>query len=348
MAKLRVGVIGLGMGKGHVKGFQSHPDCEVVAAADTDPARLNDRCNELNVKQRYTDAQEMLDKEQLDIVSVATPNKFHKPLTLAAFKKGCHVLCEKPMAMNAAEAREMIAASKKAGKRLMINFSYRFTDQSWALKKQVESGILGDVYFARTVWHRRRGMPGFGGWFGTKALSGGGPLIDLGVHRLDLALWLMNYPKPTWVMGNAFDFIATERAKREKKTFDCEDMAVGMIRFENGATVSIEASWAANIAEKELMETRLYGKKGGLVQRNVGEGYNFEAELYVERDGAQYDMKLHPPVPDAPNPMRHFADSILKDAPHVATGEEGLIVMELLDAIYKSAGTGKPVQIKGK
>ena len=205
--KLRCGVIGVGMGKGHIKGYQSHPDAEVVAVADTDPVRLQAAADELQVPQRYTDARRMLRRENLDIVSIATPNKFHLPLALAAFDAGCHVLCEKPMALNAAEGRRMIAAAKKARRRLMINFSYRFTEQAAALKQQVDSGILGDVYFGRTVWHRRRGIPRFGGWFGIKKLSGGGPLIDLGVHRLDLALWLMGYPKPQWVMGGTLSLI---------------------------------------------------------------------------------------------------------------------------------------------
>ena len=348
MKKLRCGVIGLGMGKGHIRGYQSHPNAEVVAIADQSVERLEACGNEFNVPSRYESAEEMLEKEELDVVSVVTPNKFHKPLTLAAFKAGCHVLCEKPMAMSADEGREMLAAAKKARKRLMINFSYRFTEQSWALKKQVDSGILGEVYFARTIWHRRRGMPGFGGWFGTKALAGGGPLIDLGVHRIDLALWLMGYPKPTWIMGGAWNPIATEIAKREKKTFDVEDLAAGMVKFDNGAVLSVEASWAANIAEREMMETRLFGTKAGLVQRNRNEGYEFEAELYMERDGAQFDMKLHPPVPAAQSSYFHFIDCITKDVPHLATGEEGLIVMEILDSIYKSAQTGAPIQVGGK
>ncbi|MFA6568485.1 MAG: Gfo/Idh/MocA family oxidoreductase [Victivallales bacterium] len=347
MKKLRVGVIGLGMGFGHVNGYRTHADAEVVAVADSDPKRLEEKGGkELKVPALYTSAEEMLKKENLDVVSIVTPNKFHKPLTIAAFKAGCHVLCEKPMAMNAKEAREMLAASKKAKKRLMINFSYRFSEQSYAMKKQVESGILGDIYYARTQWLRRRGMPGFGGWFGQKALAGGGPLIDLGVHRLDLALWLMNYPKPSWVMGNTYNHIATEIAKREKKTFDVEDMAAGFIKFKNGASLSIEASWAGNIKDREFMSTQLLGTKGGLHQHNTNETYTFDCEFYVERDGCQYDMKLHPPVPQARNSMYHFIDSIVNDTPHIATGEEGLIVMELLDAIYKSAAEGCPVKIK--
>ena len=239
----------------------------------------------------------------------------------------------------------MLAAAKKAGKRLMINFSYRFTEQSMALKAQVDAGILGDVYFGRTVWHRRRGMPKFGGWFGQKALSGGGPLIDLGVHRLDLALWLMGYPKPVWVMGSTYNPIASAQAAKENKVFDVEDLAVGMIKFDNGATLEVEASWAANIKESELMETRLLGTRAGLVQRNLEETYKFEAELYLEREGVHFDMKVHPPYPPVTSSMNHLVESILTDRPHLADGSEGLLVMEILDALYRSAAEGRPIQI---
>jgi len=345
MKKLRVGVIGLGMGSSHVSGYKEHPQADVVAIADPDEKRLKEKGDSFGITARYTSAEEMLKKEKLDVVSIAVPNKLHKPLTLAAFKAGCHVLCEKPMAMNADEARKMLAASKKAKKRLMINFSFRFREQSYAMKKAVESGILGDIYYARTLWLRRRGLPGFGGWFGQKALSGGGPLIDLGVHRLDLALWLMDYPKPTWVMGSTYNHIASAIAKKEKKAFDVEDIAMAMIKFENGATLELEASWAGNIKEREHMATRLLGTKAGLLQHNIGDGYDFEAEIYIEQAGCQYDMKLHPPVPAAKGSMYHFIDSIVNNTPHIATGEEGLIVMKLLDAIYGSAATGKPVKI---
>lgn len=346
MEALRVGVIGLGMGRHHIGGYQGHPGAQVVAAADMDEKRLAEICDKYNVPNRYTSAEEMLEKERLDVVSVATPNKFHKAFSVAALQAGCHVLCEKPMAMSAAEGREMLAAASQAGKRLMINFSYRFSEQSTALKQQVDAGILGEVYFARTVWHRRRGLPGFGGWFGQKALSGGGPLIDLGVHRLDLALWLMGYPKPVWVLGSTYNPIGAELAAKQGKQFDVEDLAVGLVKFANGATLVVEASWAANIKESEFMETRLYGTKAGLVQRNLDETYKFEAEIFLEKDGAHFDMKLHPPLPGTTTPYYHFIDAILNDRPHTATGEEGLLVMEILDALYRSAAEGGPVEIK--
>jgi len=345
MKKLRIGIIGLGMGGAHADHYLTHPAAEIAAIADPDTNRLNKTGEKHRAAARYTDGMAMLKKEKLDVVSVATPNKFHMPYTLAALRAGAHVLCEKPMAMNAAEARKMLAAARQARRKLMINFSFRFTPQSWALKKQADTGILGNIYFARSVWHRRRGLPGFGGWFGQKALAGGGPLIDLGVHRLDLALWLMGHPKPVWVMAGAYNPIGARLAREQKKKFDVEDLAAGMIRFSNGATLILEASWAANIRERELMETRLLGDKGGLVQRNIGEGYEFEAELYVEREGCQFDMKLHPPVPDAKSAMAHFLDSIVSNKPHTATGEEGLVVMELLDALYASAKTGRPLKI---
>ncbi|MGG1945342.1 Gfo/Idh/MocA family oxidoreductase [Trinickia sp. NRRL B-1857] len=344
--RLRVGVIGLGIGRKHIEGWREHPDVDVVAIADPDTKRLAERGEAFGIDARYTSAQEMLATEKLDVVSVCTPNKFHRELTLAAFEAGCHVLCEKPMAMNAEEAREMLRAADRAGKRLMINFSYRFSAQSRALKAQVDAGLFGDFYFGRTVWHRRRGLPGFGGWFGTKALAGGGPLIDLGVHRLDLALWLMGYPKPVWVLGSTYDPIGRELAARTGKTFDVEDLAATLIKFDNGATLVLEASWATNIQEAELMETRLLGTRAGLLQKNLNEGYTFDAQVFMEQNGAQFDMRVSP-ASTAHSAMYDYAEAILTERPHPATGEEGLIVMEILDAIYASAALGEPIRLEG-
>ncbi len=345
MKKLRCAVIGLGMGHGHVLGYREHPDCEVVAVADTDQAKLDKYVAEHKIPQGFTDVDAMLKTAKPDLVSIAVPNKFHKPLTLAALAAGCHVLCEKPMAMNAAEALEMEAAAEKAGRRLAVNFSSRFSPQAFAMKKLVDDGLLGEVYFARSVWQRRRGMPGFGGWFGTKALAGGGPLIDLGVHRLDLALWLMGYPEPEWVIGSAYNKIAGPIAKREKKSFDVEDFACGMIKFKNGATLELEASWAGNIKPNEMMSTRLLGTKGGLYQFNPNGDYEFQLEAYVERNGCQYDMTLHPPVPASRSSYYGFADAIQHNTPFEVTPHQGVLVMKLLDAIYESAATGNPVKV---
>lgn len=347
MKPLRVGVIGLHMGEHHIMGYQKHPQAHVAAICDINPQRLAKIADQYQVTGRYTSAEEMMVREELDIVSVATPNKFHKPQTIMALEKGCHVLCEKPMALNAAEAEEMLAVARRVDCRIMIDFSWRFTPASWALKQFVDSGELGEAYFGRTVWHRRRGIPTYRDFKrGQKASEGGGPMVDLGVHRIDLALWFMGFPKPAWVMGGAYQPIGAAMAKREGWVYDVEDMASGFVRFENGATLVVESSWAANIAENELMVTQILGTKAGIVQRNINEGYEFEAQIYFERDGVQYDMQPHPGLAGtAPNAMVHFVDAILNDKPHLAPGEEGLLVSKILDAIYKSAETGEPVRL---
>ncbi len=340
---LRTGVIGLGMGRNHARWFAAHPDAELVALADLDAQRLNSFGDEMGVKDRYESAEEMLENANLDIVGIATPNSLHKPLTIKAFECGCNVFCEKPMAMNSGEAREMIEAGNAAGKRLMINFSFRFRDESAAMKRVVEEGTLGDVYFARAQWLRRRFMPGFGGWFGKKQLSGGGPLIDLGVHRLDLALWLMGYPKPKWVLGRTYDPIASRLAAEQGKEFDVEDLAAAMIAFDNGASLHLAASWASHIAHDDDMSVELFGTKSGLSERIVSGKAGMK--VFTEHAGALYDLELHRTLEPSPTPGGYFVEAVRDDKPHMATGDEGLIIMELLDAIYESAETGEPVQI---
>jgi predicted dehydrogenase len=331
--RLRVGVVGLGIGRMHIEGWREHAQVEVVAIADADAQRLAEIGDKFGITGRHSSAAAMLEAHTLDAVSICTPNKFHR------------VLCEKPMAMNATEGREMLEAAQRAGRRLMINFSYRFSAQSRALKAQVDAGVFGEFYFGRSVWHRRRGMPGFGGWFGSKALAGGGPLIDLGVHRLDLALWLMGYPKPTWVMGSTYDPIARAAAAQAGKAFDVEDLAAAFIRFDNGASLVLEASWAAHIGEAELMETRLLGTRAGLLQKNLDEGYRFDAQIFTDQHGTPMDLRVHPDTASAPSAMHDFAQAILTDTPHPAGADEGLRVMEILDAIYASAASGAPVSL---
>lgn len=346
MKKLRMGVVGLGMGRGHARGYLSHPGADLVALCDMDGERLAREAGEMGVKQTYGEAIDMFERADLDAVSIAVPNKLHAPLTIAALKRGLHVLCEKPMARTAREAERMLEAARAAKKNLMINFSFRFSDMSYALKEQVDAGVVGDIYFGRSVWHRRRGMPKFGGWFGIKEMSGGGPLIDLGVHRLDLALWLMGYPEPVAVSGSTYDPLARALADREGASFDVEDLACGLVKFANGATLILEASWALNINENEHMVTSLYGTRGGLVQRNVGGGYEFEAELYTAEGESHFTKKLDRRTQRAPSSYGEFIDSILEKREPIASGEHGLKVMKILDGIYKSASTGKEVRYR--
>jgi predicted dehydrogenase len=342
---IKVAVIGLGMGRQHAAGYATHPEAKIVALCDADGSRLEEAGKAFGVRSLYGDWRLMLEREKPDVVSVATPNHLHKEMTCAALEAGAHVLCEKPMAMNAVEAMEMrdLAADRK--KRLMIHFSYRFHPTSAALKAYVDQGALGDVYAARTAWHRRRGLPPLGNWFCRKSLSGGGPLIDLGVHRIDLALWLMGYPEPTLVVGGAYGFLAGELAREAGKPYDVEDMATGLVRFGNGATLQVEASWTVHRPEAELMETWLYGKKGGLVQRNVGGEYRFEALLFTRENGCNVDKRISDANDPVPAAQHHFIESILRGTPHMATADEGVKVMRILDGFYESARTGAAVAL---
>jgi len=347
---LNTAVIGLGMGRGHLSDYAANPRAHPVAVCDIDTSRLKAMAEQHSIPQErcYTDYRKLLaGAKGLDLhaVSVALPNTLHAPVTIAALKAGLHVLCEKPMAMNAAQARRMLAAARKARRTLMINFSFRFQPASMALKRFVDDGRIGQVYYGRTVWHRRRGLPGFGGWFGTKALSGGGPIIDLGVHRMDLAMWLMGSPRPVTVTASTYNVIGARLAKEQRKTFDVEDLGAALVRFDNGATLILEASWAGFSEKREDMVTQLWGTKGGVIQRNVGEGYEFEARAYTEEAGALWERKLQQPVGRTPSACGEFVDAVLTGRRPIAPGEHGLDVQLILDAIYKSAATGREVRI---
>lgn len=355
--KLRAGVIGLGMGCNHVSGYREHPEIELVAVADIDSVRLEERGRkQLSVMNCYSTAAEMLKKEKLDIVSVAVPNVSHKDLTIAALNAGANVLCEKPMAMNAKEAEEMLAVAKKKKRKLGINFSYRFAPQSKAMKELVDGGSLGDIYYAHSTWFRRRGIPGLGmgnfnspgaagRWFFDKKFSGGGPLIDLGVHRLDFALWMMGYPEPEWVLGSTYSQLGPDIAKKTGDKYTVEDLACAMIKFKNGATLNLEASWASNVKENEIMSTRLLGDKGGVFQYNLNEGYTFAIDYSYELNGIQYDAQPHNPIQNCRSSYYTFADAVVNGKPFLVAPEEGITVMRILDAIYVSAKKGAPVKM---
>ena len=350
LSHVNVAVIGLGMGGAHLKGYSEHPGCTISAICDTDKDRLVRKAAEfkLDAARCFTSVDALLRAARdlrLDAVSVVLPNAFHAPVTIRALRAGLHVLGEKPMAMTSAQARQMIAAARKARRTLGINLSFRFTPQSRALKDIVDSGRLGRVYYAHTRWWRQRGLPGFGGWFGTKALSGGGPMIDLGVHRMDLAMWLMGGPQPVAVSAAIYDPIGSRLAKAERKKFDVEDLGAAFVRFEGGATLSLEASWAGFMGKNEDMVTEVLGTTGGIVQRNVGEGYDFEARVFSEEGGSLTETLVKRRLAAAPSPYADFIDALLEGRPTLATAEDGLKVQQVLDAIYRSASLGKEVRI---
>lgn len=349
--RVRVAVIGLGMGRLHAKSTLDNPEAEIVGLADLDENRLTEFKDRLPADRLFTDYKRMLEKAKPDLAIVALPNFLHLPVTVDCLEAGADVVCEKPMALHVGEAQKMRESAMNAGKHLGINFSYRFSREARALKELAEQGVLGEAYHAYTCWTRRNGIPGFGSWFGQKALSGGGPLIDLGVHRIDFALWLMGNPSPKKVFAVTHSRIGKPRAKEQGKKFDVEDLACGMVTFKNGASMLIEVSWAGMQESHERMLTRVTGTRGALVQgwtdAGGGWGKNLAFAKYVFMEG---DREIEGDIYTGgwENPRDSIAEFIhaaKNGLPFPTTPEEGIAVQQILDGLYESAETGAEVDV---
>jgi len=346
MEKVRVGIVGLGIGRiSHLDQFKKDPRAVVQAICDQSTDLLTKIASEFDIPQSFTNYEEFIEKAEIDAVVLAVPNFLHKSMTLAALDRGLHVLCEKPMAMDAAEAAEMREKVRATGRKFMINFNQRFRAEHQYFKRLIESGKLGEVYYGSVGWRRMRGMPGFGGWFGQKKMSGGGPLIDLGVHILDLARWLIGNPKAVTVSASTFAHIGKTLAREQKKEFDVEDMASALLRFDNGSTLVLEASWALNFEEREKVYVELSGTKGGL--SNITYDYKDSMTcIFREESGAM--VKTVPlKYPKAfENSQEHFISCILNDKEPDAGAADGVEIMRILDAIYESARIGREVELR--
>jgi len=343
--ELKVGIVGLVMGKNHIDGYLTNPKAKVQAICDINPEGLKTIGNQYGIEARYTSYEEMFANEELDIVSIATPNRLHKDMTILALEKGIHVLCEKPIGMNSEEAIAMQRKAEETGKRLMINYSYRFLPSSVAIKQRIDDGLVGDIYSASCHWLRDiNGFSQFGEWFAKKSVSGGGALIDIGVHFLDKILWLLDFPELDSVLATTHDHICQKVAKERGQVYDVEDTVEAMIRFKNNTSFMFQVSWAANIAENNLIEYRLLGTKEGILEQNINQGYTFQAKTFHESKGVSYTLDInHVNQKICPTSMSYFVDAILNDKPHMATGTEAITVMKLIEAIYKSAETGKQI-----
>lgn len=335
---IKVGIVGTGgISRLHANGYKKCPDVEIKAISDISEAHSKRFAEDYGIKNIYTDYKEMLKDDEIEAISICTPNALHAPVAIAAFEAGKHVICEKPISTNAEDARAMVAAGKKSGKIFMMGFNNRFRGDTQLLKKCIENGDLGEIYYAKTGWLRRKGIPGMGGWFTTKALSGGGPLIDLGVHVLDLTLWLMGNPKPVYVVGSSYAKFGPEIAKQKGGTFDVEDLATGMVKLENGATIFVETSWHSHV-EKERIYSQLIGTKGGAELDPL--------RIYTDVNGNSADVLLqHPSVSGHEMEIIHFIECIKENKTPIAIGEHGLHIQLILDAIYESTVTGKGVEI---
>ena len=352
--KLKVGLIGLGgiMRNSHMVRYKKADDVEIVAICDILPEKIASFKEKFNMPDMpsFIDYKELLEVEGLDYVDICTPNYMHSVIAVDALKKGINVFCEKPDAVSVEEALKMKAAAEESGKHLMVMRNNRYRKTAKYLKQYIADGKMGDIYCGRCGWQRRRGIPGKGGWFTTKEQSGGGPLIDLGVHMIDLAIWLMGNPTPVAVSGCTYTKFADSDIsdsvnssfgdKKADGIFDVEDLAMGFIKFDNGACLQIEFSWASNVA-KESVFVELRGDKAG------AEFKDGSLKIYTEEAGELKDI-----LPDViddnhihSDNLAHFADVLLNDVEPDFTPVQGVNMIKILEAMYKSAETGMEVRL---
>ena len=350
--KLRVACIGAGsIAAAHLTEYAKMKDVEIVGLADPMPETMHQKAKNFNVplENCFTDYNEMLKKLAPDAVSVCSPNYAHAPNTIAALRAGAHVIVEKPMAMNAAEGQKMIDAARKHGRKLVIGFQWRFDGRSAFLRQAADDGVFGKVLYAKVQALRRRGIPNWG-VFGRKELQGGGPMIDIGVHSLEMCHYVMGSPQPVAAFGNCFTYLGNKASdvkcawpNWDWKTYNVEDLAVGMIRFANGAMLHIEASFAAHI-EKDVFNFSIHGEKGGC---------QFEP-IMLFTDAHKSMLNMTPSFTGNSDwggvwvgKMRNFVEHCLYDAPSIAPAEHGLMAQKMLDGIYASASKGgREVAIK--
>lgn len=350
-SKIKVGIIGLGaIGKVHAGAYEAVDGVEVAAICDLDPDRLAALGNQFGVDARFADYREML-KTDIDAVSICVGNAFHHETALAALGAGKHILLEKPMAMNAAEAVEIEAAGIAANRVVQIGMVRRQFTACRILRERIQRGDFGDIYHMRTVMIRRRGIPGLGGWFTSRQASGGGPMIDLGVHWFDVAMYLSDLWYPTHVSAKTYARFGRDMRQyryvnmwagppKYDGVFDVEDYSTGMFRFGDRATLSFEIAWAANAEEESYVE--LLGDKAGvrifdgkpLTLRTEHQGLIADIELHAADDGNSFQLQA-----------RAFAAACRGDAPPFATASQGVTVMKMLDAVYASNEQNREVEI---
>ena len=350
MDTLKIGVIGTGsISVSHLNAYRDHPHVELTALCDLNQELLAKRGEEYGVTALYTDMHDMLKKERLDAVSICTWNSQHAPCTIAALEAGLHVLCEKPMALNTEQAVQMKETAERCGKLLMIGFVRRFGNDCDILKDLIDRGDFGELYHAKATYLRRNGNPG--GWFGERSRSGGGPLIDLGVHVIDMTRYLMGNPKPVSVYGAAFQKLFNRPHIQSKPSYvsasrgakdicDVEDFVTAMIRYDNGAVVNVDASFSLNI-QKDVEKIELFGTKAGAKLEPA-------LAIYSEWNGHMTNVTLETPTALSfqglfENEVNHFIDCIRTGTPCRNPAEDGVQIMRILDAIYASAASGHEV-----
>lgn len=345
MAKLKMGIIGVGgiAQDRHIPSYLKLNDqVELTAVLDLNIDRAREVADKFGFVHVFQDYQDLF--EQVDAVTICTPNKFHAEIAIQALEAGVHVLCEKPMAITSKECEDMIAASEKTNTRLSIAYHYRHTQEARVAKQAILNNEIGDPLVTRMQAMRRRKVPGWG-VFTNKDLQGGGSLIDWGCHFLDLGLWLLGNPKPIEVMGTTYNRLSktpnqlNEWGTFDHETFDVDDHVTGYITFENGVSFMLECSWAANIKEDNT-SLSISGVDGGLnvypfelYQAKYGTFFSGEAKFSAEKDNAGLLQ------------AQNFVASCLGEAELIVKPEQALQVTRIIEAIYQSSETGRSVRL---
>jgi predicted dehydrogenase len=337
IAPTRIAVIGLGMGGHHAQVYQSSDRADLVALCDKDPAWLAHVGHTYPAARAYADYHDLLRDEQVEAVSVCVPTSLHARVSIEALEAGKHVLCEKPMACNAEEARAMTAAARSAGRVLMVAQNQRFTAAAQYLRHIVDEGRLGKLYFVRAAWRRPMGMfpsptteRATGvinrNWFNESA-AGGGVLRDLGSHLLDLSLWMLGFPAVTDVLSANYSAFVAGLAAQQGARADAEDLAAGMVRFASGAALQFDVSFGAYVEQDET-SLDLYGTRGGASLRNQE-----TLKVFTGDHGTYWNSAIRLGAAGS-NPQENFVNAIQTGTAPLVTGEQGVAVIELLDALY--------------
>ena len=357
--KIKVGIIGCGgiANRKHMPSLSKIEECEMVAFCDVLVDRAETAAKKFGTPDAkvYENYKELLLDESIDVVHVCTPNRSHSFITVDALEAGKHVMCEKPMAINSVEAKKMLDAAERTGKKLTIGYQSRFRDDSMYLKAEAEAGTLGDIYYAKATALRRRAVPTWG-VFLNEYEQGGGPLIDIGTHALDLTLWMMDNYKPKYCVGTTYHKLnndtqaANDWGDWDPEKFTVEDSAFGFIVMENGATVILESSWALNILDAREAVTTLCGTKAG-ADMNDGLRFNYA------RGGRLVEMKPSFVPSRAKNraasngesgndpalcEARQWINAVINDTDPITRPEQAYCITQILEGIYESAKTGKP------
>ncbi|WP_240417352.1 Gfo/Idh/MocA family protein [Paenibacillus periandrae] len=358
---LKIGIIGCGAiaHQKHMPSLAKLPHLgKMVAFCDVVEDRAITAAAEFGVPDAavYTDYKELLKDKSIDVVHVLTPNLYHSFITVDALESGKHVMCEKPMAINSVEAKKMLDASKRTGKKLTIGYQNRFNEESQVLYRACSKGDLGEVYMAKAHAVRRKAVPTWG-VFTDKKLQGGGALIDIGTHALDLTLWCMDNYKPQSVTGSVYykmkdNIEGNLFGPWDPATFDVEDSAFAFIKMEDGATVFLECSWALNTTDAKEAKTSLFGVDGG-AEMKVGPNRKTELVFNKAQYGKLVEIKPNTGASvayftgkdEAPGVLEaeQWLECIIHDTDPLVKAEQAYVVTQILEAVYQSAETGKTI-----